>query len=71
LKEENDFQEVCNCRGHQRRKYLLNARPGKSTCHSATPRRHVNNRLSLGAEELALMLQPSGITRAAIAAQVY
>ena len=40
----------------------------KEHCHPARPRLHVNNRLCLGAEELAVMLQPSGITRDAIAA---
>ena len=44
------------------------ATAGKNTCHPARPRLHVNNRLGLGAEELAVMLQPSGITRDAIAA---
>ena len=40
----------------------------KEHCHPARPRLHVNNRLCLGAEELAVMLQPSGITRDVIAA---
>ena len=40
----------------------------KEHSHPARPRLHVHNRLCLGAEELAVMLQPSGITRDVIAA---